>query len=314
MIVWNRKQGIGLLLLMGTILMFTGCGKKDMQVVIIDGQVKTRVEADSGESVEEILKVAEITISEKDVVTPDLKQQITQNGEEIVIQRCAAVTITDGDKVTEMEMTGKTVQDVFVQAGITLEEHDYVNHSKDAFLVEGMKISVIRRNAVSIVVDGKVIQCITAAKNVEELLTEQGIALDAKDRVKPSRTAKLSEGKQITIERVSVMEVVEEEPIEFETVTEYSNSMYTDEVVEKTPGVLGLKEVTYLITYVDGKEASREIVREKMIQEPVSRVVIQGTKQRRRIVSKQAVDDCDGSGHGYYIITWSDGTVEYEEY
>ena len=31
-------------------------------------------------------------------------------------------------------------------------------------------------------------------------------------------------------------------------------------------------------------------------------------------VCRQAYDDCDGSGHGYYEITWSDGSVTYENY
>ena len=31
-------------------------------------------------------------------------------------------------------------------------------------------------------------------------------------------------------------------------------------------------------------------------------------------VSRQAYDDCDGSGHGYYEITYSDGSTEREEY
>lgn len=31
-------------------------------------------------------------------------------------------------------------------------------------------------------------------------------------------------------------------------------------------------------------------------------------------VSRQQYDDCDGSGHGYYEITYSDGSVAYEEY
>ena len=31
-------------------------------------------------------------------------------------------------------------------------------------------------------------------------------------------------------------------------------------------------------------------------------------------VSRQAFDDCDGSGHGYYEITYSDGSVRTEEY
>lgn len=31
-------------------------------------------------------------------------------------------------------------------------------------------------------------------------------------------------------------------------------------------------------------------------------------------VSRQAYDDCDGSGHGYYEITYSDGSIVFEEY
>lgn len=34
----------------------------------------------------------------------------------------------------------------------------------------------------------------------------------------------------------------------------------------------------------------------------------------RTVVGRQTVDDCDGSGHGYYIISHSDGTTEYEDY
>ena len=77
---------------------------------------------------------------------------------------------------------------------------------------------------------------------------------------------------------------------------------------------LSTTATTYEITYVDGKEDHRKAVSEKMLKEPVSQVVTKGTKQRRRIVSKQKVEDCDGSGHGYYIITWSDGKVEYQDY
>lgn len=36
--------------------------------------------------------------------------------------------------------------------------------------------------------------------------------------------------------------------------------------------------------------------------------------QGRYEVSRVAYDDCDGSGHGYYEITYSDGSVETEEY
>lgn len=39
-----------------------------------------------------------------------------------------------------------------------------------------------------------------------------------------------------------------------------------------------------------------------------------GKNEKPKIVSKEKVYDCDGSGHGYYLIKWSDGTEEYEDF
>ena len=268
----------------------------------------------AGETVKEAFNRAEIQISEKDVVEPELDAAFTKENTEVTISRCAKVTVEDGDNITELELTGKTVQDVLEQTGITLTEHDYLNHALEAVLFDGMNIAVIRRVEVTVSVDGETRKCLTKATDVDSFLEEQNIVTDTKDRVSPARGTALLEGTTITVERVSVKEITEIEPIPFETETEYSNSMYSDEVVEKTPGVEGKKQVTYQVTYVDGREENRKPVSEKVIEEPVSQVVTQGTKQRRRIVSKQRVDDCDGSGHGYYVITWSDGTVEYQDF
>lgn len=295
-------------------IMLTGCSGKDVQVTITDGNTETKVMMAAGETVKEALKRAEIQVSEGDVVEPELDAAFTQQNTEVTIARCAKVTVEDGENITELELTGQTVQDVLEQTGITLKEHDYLNHAPEAVLFDGMNITVIRRVEVTVSIDGETRKCLTKATDVESFLAEQNIAVDSKDRISPEKSTALAEGTKITVERVSVKEITEIEPIPFETETEYSNSMYSDEIVEKTPGVEGRKEVTYQVTYVDGKEENRKPVSEKVITEPVSQVVTQGTKERRRIVSKQRVDDCDGSGHGYYVITWSDGTVEYQDF
>lgn len=45
---------------------------------------------------------------------------------------------------------------------------------------------------------------------------------------------------------------------------------------------------------------------------------MKGTKktedEKPRIISKEKIYDCDGSGHGYYLIKWSDGTEEYKDF
>lgn len=295
-------------------IMLTGCSGRDLQITITDGNTETKVMMAAGETVKEALERAEIQVSDRDVVEPELNAAFTKEDTEVTISRCAKVTVEDGDNITELELTGQTVQDVLEQMGITLKEHDYLNHAPEAVLFDGMNIAIIRRVEVTVSIDGETKKCLTKASDVESFLAEQNIAVDTKDRISPERDAALSEGIKITVERVSVKEITEIEPIPFETETEYSDAMFSDEVVEKMPGVEGKKEVTYQVTYVDGKEETRKAISEKVITEPVSQVVTQGTKQRRRIVSKQRVDDCDGSGHGYYVITWSDGTVEYQDF
>lgn len=310
----NVQYGINFLICFLVVGMLTGCQKQHIQVVITDGQTETRVDVKTGETVEKALERAEIQVDGKDDVIPERDTKLTQPDTEILITRCADVTVEEGSNIIELEMTGKTVQDALNQVGITLNEHDYLNHNLKANLKDGMHISVVRRIEVTITVDGETKSCLTRADDVESFLEEQHIALDKKDRVSPEKTAVLQEGTRITVERVSVKEITVKEPIEFGTEYEYSGAMYSDQSVEKTPGIEGEKEVTYQVTYVDGKEEKRKKISEKVLKEPVAQVVTKGTKKRKYIVSKERVEDCDGSGHGYYIITWSDGTVEYQDY
>ena len=84
-------------------------------------------------------------------------------------------------------------------------------------------------------------------------------------------------------------------------------------------GEKGEKEVTYKVKYVDGKEDSREVIKEEVTKEPVDEIITYGTYEApassgRTETGRTAVYDCDGSGHGYYEIYYSDGSVEYETF
>lgn len=133
---------------------------------------------------------------------------------------------------------------------------------------------------------------------------------------------------QIAVQRISEREITEYETVPYNTKTEYSSAMYQGETSQKQAGQDGQKEITYKVSYTDGKEEKRT-VSETVVKEPVSCIIVKGTAVRRqetqasgqapeetgrRIVSREPVYDCDGSGHGYYVITWSDGEVEYEDF
>lgn len=309
------------------------CGYKEqeMNIVIVDGRVRTELTVKAGTTVEDALLQAEIPLNEQDLVSPGRDAAIADADTNIVISRFARVKVEDDGASHEVELTGGTVADAFRELGIELNPRDYVNHSPEGFLEDGMEIFVLRRNEVTLV-DGDRNTYVTTADTVKDFLEEQQVVLDTKDRIHPSLDTPLAGGMEVVIDRVSVRIVKEREPIAFEKKVEYSSELYRGESKEKTAGVDGEKVITYEVVYVNGKVEKKTAVAEKVVKEPVAQVTIEGTKEKEApkpqppkpsnankkdepyIVSKQKVPDCDGSGHGYYVITWSDGKVEYEDY
>ena len=102
----------------------------------------------------------------------------------------------------------------------------------------------------------------------------------AEDKVTPGLKAEVAEVDTIKIARVGKTTQTVKEAIKFETKEEKDDTKYVDEVVTKTEGQDGEKEVTYSVVHEDGKEVSKEVVSEKVITEPTAKVVVVGTKQR----------------------------------
>ncbi len=325
------------------VLLLSACSSSqgDLEVRITDGQFETVAYASAGETVQDILTEAEITLSADDVVTPEVNTTIQSGDTDISIQRCTNVTVQDDDQTEEICLTGKKVGDVLESLGITLGKNDVLNHSEDAYLTDGMQILVERRFGVNVDVDGKSEYLLTTAKTVQEMLDEQEIKLGEDDRISPALTDALQDDLTIVINRVSFELVTETESVAYSTTYENDSSMYSGETSTKQQGQNGEKEVTYKVTYVDGEEESREEVESKITKEPVNRIILQGTKQKQSSSSsssgssssskssgsssgssssgssggsRQKVYDCDGSGHGYYIITNPDGSVTYQDF
>lgn len=311
----KRKLGIFSIVFIFCNIVLYGCSNNLMEVNIYDCQTQTRLMAKEGQTVRELLEEAEISVENQDIVSPKLDSKITDDQAEIHIKRHANVVVVTEDSEINVDLTGGKVQDALEAAGVNLIENDYVNHNLEAYLTDGMQVSVVHRVEVSLVADGKTEKCLTQAHTVQEFLKEQKITLGKLDRVTPKVSGKLSDGAKVIVKRVEIREIIVNEPIEFETNVTYSNSMLVGTSRITKEGVNGEKRVTYQVTYVDGKEESRKAVKEEVLKEAVTQELVQGSKPKgKTVVSKERVDDCDGSGHGFYIITYSDGSVEYEDY
>lgn len=76
----------------------------------------------------------------------------------------------------------------------------------------------------------------------------------------------------------SVLVSTKEEGIPYKTVYENDAAMWRGQQKTKQDGKYGKREVTYRITKANDVEINRETVAEKILLEPVSRIVIRGTK------------------------------------
>ena len=186
---------------------------------------------------------------------------------------------------------------------------------------DGMEVHIITQAKIRIVADGEEKTIFTEAKTVGDVLDEIGLKVGKKDRVKPKLSKAIDSGvKKIQVKRVKVKKEKVVEDIPFETATEYSSRYDKGTTRTSQTGVIGKKEIIYKVTYVDGVEESRTIVKETVLEEPVTEIIVVGTYVEPEKpagptgVSKEKVPNCDDPSHGYWIITYSDGTEEYVEY
>lgn len=307
--------------LMVLLLALSACGTAAV-VQINDDGMDTEVDTKLPRTVKKVLEDAGITLGEKDVVTPSLDTKL-QEGESITVEREHLVKLTVEGETKEVSIVGGTVDDLLKQEGITLKEHQITSQPGDTRLANNMEIEVVTQLEVSLTLEGKTEKKNVSATNVGDALTELGVTLGAEDRVEPEAKTQVSDGMEIVVKRVKTEEVTETEAIDYEVSYEYSDAYSAGTEVISREGVPGEKTVKYKVTTVDGEEESKEVVEENVTTDPVTAIVIIGTYEEPAasssssdvyVVSKEDFPDCDGSGHGYYHIVYSNGYEEDVDY
>ncbi len=279
--------------------------RRGVDIIVNEAGSSTKLRAYKGDTVEQALEANSILLKEKDEINP-AREYIIDKGLSVEINRYCTVTVTADDVKKEVSLTGGKVRDAVIAAGFTVGADDEINYSIDKPLFDQMAIRIARVKNVTIAADGETKAYKVAADTVKEAIIRAGVTLGEHDRVEPKLSSKVTEGLLIDIKRVEIKEEKKVEPVKFETVTEESSDMYTDETKVKTAGVEGEKEVDYKVTYVEGKEEAREVITEKVTKEPVSEVVIRGTKERPSsggaIVGNGSLTDHNGKTISYRTV------------
>ncbi|ADG80995.1 3D domain protein [Thermincola potens JR] len=201
----------------------------------------------------------------------------------VIAQQNKEIKIVDDRKSYEVTVFGGTVNDALAKAGIKLYDRDLVEPGLKTRLHEGMKITVTRAIDVNVIADGQTTKVRTPLRTVKEILRDAEIKISPLDKVEPQLDDELTNGDIIRITRVTEKTVFENRTIAFKTERQPDNRLYRGITHVVREGKNGVAQRTVKVTLEDGKEVKREVVGEKVVKEPVNKIVAFGTLREKTV-------------------------------
>lgn len=207
-----------------------------------------------------------------DYFDADVKESV------ILVTKPHDVLIYDEGKLTKVVTVSGTVGDAIEKSGIKLKEGDKLSIGKKVPITENTKLEIERAFTVTLICDGRKQKIKTTDCTVKELLTKAGVRLNEEDILSHKLTKKLTKNTKVQVKRVTYKEVKKTIAIDYETTVKYDDSMYEEQVYVKREGKKGTQVNYYKKKYIDGKYDSKELVRTEITKDPVSKVVVWGSK------------------------------------
>lgn len=216
--------------------------------------------------------------------------------------------ITDGDLVKVHRSYSSDPTEVLDEVGIELSEDDTYTTTVE----NGVKrITVQRMQMVTVLHHGKQTVTGTYGETVGALLGRMGIELAPNDVLSCELDSPTQDGLFVSIVRKDIETVTERETVPFETRRYEDPALAPGESVVITEGVDGVVEYQIQIVRENGREVSRQVIGETVLQEAVTQVVVCGVE---RSITEQPdepdhlfPDGCSGDVIGDGVITTASG-------
>lgn len=199
------------------------------------------------------------------------------NRENISTEKKSVSLWISGNEYHFRDVVEKSVDDFLITKGYSSNEKEQVFPARSEKLLPGTIIFFEPARSVHLTVDKRNERLITSKQTAEMILEEAGIVLDEDDLVIPLREASVSENATIVVTRVLVQEEIKDTNIPFitQTIEDEDLSWRKKEIRQK--GKFGTKRTIYRVSYHDGKEIVRKVLRTEIVESPVEEILVQGT-------------------------------------
>lgn len=252
----------------------------DSRVVLLTVNGQQSVVPTRATTVGQLLEKSAISLGQGDLVEPDPSTPIVEDNFRVNVYRARTVAIYDGNKSYFTNSASPSPRTVVAQAGVMTYAEDYVDVVPiDSLTGTGFaseKIVIDRATPVNVSLYGVRVVLRTHAKSVADLLAEKNVKLSPKDTVKPALSTLLSKTQQILVTRAGTKIATRKETIAAPIQNIQDSSLSFGVSVVRQAGKPGERLVTYQINVVNGREVSRKVIQEVILEEPVNRIVASG--------------------------------------
>lgn len=250
-------------------------GTKKTVALAIDGEKK--IVKTHAKTVEDLIHDLGIDVQPEDRLSPKPDTKI-EDDLTVVWEPAIPLTLVLGDKKNTVFTTAKTVKELLTEEEVDLGEHDKVTPDVNEEISANMKVEVDFAIPLTLI-DGKKKEKIWSTETtVADLLESEKVKLEKLDRVSPDLEKTLNPDDVIRVVRVKESNDVVEEETNFAVETKKDSNLTkgNEQVVQE--GQKGLKKKHYKITKENGKEVSRELIKEEIVKESKNKIIAVGTK------------------------------------
>ena len=262
------------------------------------------------DSVAGVLASKDVTLRPDDKLNVDRSSGVT-DGDTIKVDFAKPVTVAVDGAAREGTVHDDTVGDVLDRYRVEPDEDAYVSVSRSARIPRGgMEIVVSNPKKITLKADGDTKKFTSSAPRVEDALKEADVRLDLDDEVAPGRGALVSEGDELKVTRIEMIDKTE--TVDVKPPVEYKDDADMEKGTTKVlkSGKAGKARENVLITKADGKVRHRLVLTSEELEKPVKKVVARGTAEAPSVASNSVWDkiaQCESggnwqinTGNGYY--------------
>ncbi len=178
----------------------------------------------------------------------------------------------------QLRVSGNTLREGLAHLGIFPKASDLLQPQVDTPLRDGLHAYLQESLPVVVYADGGIASAYTLRPTVGQALADLGIGLGEKDSVHPSLESLVVGPTTVKVVRIAEELVTEEEVVEYAVLRQSSDELEINTQAVAQEGEDGLLQRTISVSYEDGREVGRNLVKEWMEKDPTPRVILSGTK------------------------------------